>query len=158
MQRSEKPIKLKLNHHIFRIHICQFQLHHITQVIKSHKQFLVQKQHKWCIIYIYKLKMIINFLTMGLSGSLGSVMTKFFSIRSSVVARSRPFLFSLFLIFSSTLSGLSSSSELSSSSASCSSLKLSLFDKLFLMNLQKHVYKLLMTLNTSKKKTHIFSN
>ena len=32
----------------------------------------------------------IMLLTMGLSGSLGSVMTKFFSIRSSVVARSMP--------------------------------------------------------------------
>jgi len=105
----------------------------ISQVIKFHKQF-------WCKSNtnddIYR-KENINFLTMGLSGSLGSVMTKFFSIRSSVVARSRPFLFSLFLIFSSTLSGLSSSSELSSSSASCSSLKPSLFDRLFLINLQK---------------------
>jgi hypothetical protein len=36
-------------------------------------------------------------LTMGLSGSLGSVMTKFFSIRSSVVARSIPCLMSLSL-------------------------------------------------------------
>ena len=38
-------------------------------------------------------------LTMGLFGRLGSVMTKFFSIRSSVVARSRPFLFSFLLYF-----------------------------------------------------------
>jgi hypothetical protein len=40
---------------------------------------------------------MVALLTMGLSGSLGSVMTKFFSIRSSVVARSIPCLMSLSL-------------------------------------------------------------
>ena len=48
-------------------------------------------------------------LTIGLSGSLGSVMTKFFSMRSRVVARSMPLLISFFLSSSSKLSGLSSS-------------------------------------------------
>lgn len=55
-------------------------------------------------------------LTMGLSGNLGSVITKFFSMRSRVVARSIPFLISFCLALSSKLSGLSSSLSASGSS------------------------------------------
>lgn len=56
-------------------------------------------------------------LTIGLSGNLGSVMTKFFSMRSSVVAKSIPLLISFLLSSSSKLSGLSSSLSSSGSSS-----------------------------------------
>lgn len=69
-----------------------------------------------------KLLYITSVLTMGLSGNRGSVITKFFSIRSNVVAKSIPLRISLARSLSSILSGLSSMVCGASSSRSKSSM------------------------------------